>query len=168
MNESTLNQAEENAAVTTTESEMTGEQPSRKKHSKKKITIFITIAVVIVAATIMAIILIPSKFDKVMDECVQIAGRLSSGKDYFTIDTLPDEFESMDDELRAVLLPGTQEKALDAIRYANNELGFPGSVYSQMMSTTALMGRQSEETNKYKVAWSYHPDTGLEVTYTKK
>ena len=37
-----------------------------------------------------------------------------------------------------------------------------------MMKTTALMGRQSAETDKYKVSWTYHPDNGLEVTYEKK
>ena len=30
------------------------------------------------------------------------------------------------------------------------------------------MGRQSEENEKYRVKWSYHPDDGLEVTYEKK
>ena len=37
-----------------------------------------------------------------------------------------------------------------------------------MLKTNALMGRQTEENDKYKVAWSYHPDDGLEVTYSKK
>ena len=37
-----------------------------------------------------------------------------------------------------------------------------------MMNTSALMGRQVEENDKYKVSWTYHPDDGLTVTYTKK
>ena len=37
-----------------------------------------------------------------------------------------------------------------------------------MMKTTALMGRQEEETKKYRVSWTYHPDRGLEVTYEEK
>ena len=61
-----------------------------------------------------------------------------------------------------------QENALEAIRYANDELGFNGSVYSKMMQTNALMGRQTEETAKYRVSWTYHPSDGLEVTYEKK
>ena len=66
------------------------------------------------------------------------------------------------------MLPSHQESALEAIKYANEELGFGDSVYSDMMNTTALMGRQTEENDKYKVSWTYHPDDGLTVTYTKK
>lgn len=68
----------------------------------------------------------------------------------------------------AYLLPRAQENALEAIKYANKQLGFNGFLYSKMMETTALMGRQSEENDKYKVSWTYHPDEGLEVTYEKK
>ena len=88
--------------------------------------------------------------------------------DYFTIDTYPDSYENIDDNLIALLLPDIEKNALEAIRYANEELGFNDSVYSKMMKTTALMGRQNEETDKYKVSWTYHPDNGLEVTYEKK
>lgn len=84
------------------------------------------------------------------------------------IDTLPDEYKNMDATTKALLLPDVQKNALDAIKYANEELGFNGSVYSQMMNTTALMGRQSAENDKYRVSWTYHPDDGLEVTYEKK
>ena len=84
------------------------------------------------------------------------------------IDTYPDAYAKMDDLLQSLLLPDAQDGALKAIRYANEELGFNGSVYSQMMNTTALMGRQSAENDKYRVSWTYHPDDGLEVTYEKK
>ena len=74
----------------------------------------------------------------------------------------------MDSRVAELLKPQAQEDALKAIQYANEELGFSGSVYSQMLKTSALMGRQSEENSKYKVSWTYHPDEGLEVTYTEK
>ena len=57
---------------------------------------------------------------------------------------------------------------LKAIKHANTALGFDSGLYNQMLKTNALMGRQTEENDKYKVAWSYHPDDGLEVTYSKK
>ena len=47
-------------------------------------------------------------------------------------------------------------------------LGFSDSLYQDMLNTSAIMGRQSEENEKYRVKWSYHPDDGLEVTYEKK
>ena len=154
--------------VNSTTVENTEEKNSKKtKFTKKKLIIIggIIIAVVFLAL----VIFIPSKFERVKNECVQIAGSISyRGDDNFTIDTYPDEYKNMDPMLVAMLLPDAQENALEAIKYANEELGFNGSVYSQMMKTTALMGRQSAENDKYRVSWTYHPDDGLEVTYEKK
>ena len=128
--------------------------------AKKKTIIICGIIIAVVAIIAIAlIILIPSKFERVKNECVQIAGMVTGSGDYFMIDTYPEGMYVFSD---------TQEKALEAIKYANEELGFNGSVYSQMMNTTALMGRQSAENDKYKVSWTYHPDDGLEVTYEKK
>ncbi|RKI69367.1 hypothetical protein D7V91_05695 [bacterium 1xD42-67] len=138
----------------------------RSKLTGKKLVILGIIVVVVIAVAFA--FLHKSKFEKVRSECVQIAGMVTGSGDYFTIDTYPDSYENMDDTLKALLLPDIQENALKAIQYANKELGFNDSVYSKMMKTTALMGRQSEETDKYKVSWTYHPDNGLEVTYEKK
>ena len=132
-------------------------------HKKTAIILGAVLLVVIIAA----IILTPSKFERVENKCIQIAGQAGNGKNYFTLDTYPDSYEYMDETVRNLLLPGVQERTLEAIKYANDELGFPG-VYDLMLKTTALMGRQSEENSKYKVSWSYHPDSGLEVMYQKK
>ena len=139
---------------------------NKPKFTKKKFAIIGGIVAVIAIALI---IFVPSKFERVQNECVQIAGMISGSGDYFTIDTYPDDmYGNMDETLKAILLADADEKALKAIKYANEELGFNGSVYSNMMNTSALMGRQSAETNKYRVSWTYHPDDGLEVTYEKK
>ena len=135
----------------------------QKKLSKKKLGVIgAAVAIVIV------ILLIPSKFDRVENKCVHIAGSVASGNNYFKLETIPDTWDNMDPTIRALMLPSHQESALEAIKYANEELGFGDSVYSDMMNTTALMGRQTEENDKYKVSWTYHPDDGLTVTYTKK
>lgn len=60
------------------------------------------------------------------------------------------------------------EDTYDAIKYVNKELGFDSSLYKDMMSTSAIMGRQHEENDKYEVTWSYHPARGLEIEYKKK
>ncbi len=139
-----------------------------KAKSKKKVLIIAGAAVLVVAVALFAIFH-KSKFEKVYFECIKIAGVVDGdGDDYFMIDTYPDSYENLDSALRAILLPSMQENALEAIKYANKELGFSGAVYSEMLETNALMGRQSEENDKYKVSWTYHPDDGLEVTYTKK
>ena len=164
-NEEMLNETQEAQIVETTE---VSDAPvaTKTKMSKKKLAIIGAAAVAIVAIAL--VILIPSKFERVKSECVQIAGRVTGSGDYFMLDTYPDEYKNMDDLLVSMLLPDAQDNALEAIRYANEELGFNGSVYSQMMNTTALMGRQSAENDKYRVSWTYHPDDGLEVTYEKK
>lgn len=141
-------------------------QKKRKGFRSTKKTAIILGAVLLVVI-IAAIILTPSKFERVENKCIHIAGQAGTGKNYFTLDTYPDSYENMDETMRNLLLPGVQKRTLEAIKYANDELGFPG-VYALMLKTTALMGRQSEENSKYKVSWYYHPDSGLEVMYQKK
>ena len=138
---------------------------SKKKLTKKKRIILIGVAIV---AIIIGISLIPSKFETVQNKCVKIAGSIATGKGYFKIETIPDSWDNMDSSVRALMLSSHQKSALEAIKYANEALDFSESVYSDMMNTTALMGRQTEENSKYKVSWTYHPDDGLTVTYTKK
>lgn len=139
----------------------------KPKFTKKKIAIIV--AGVVVIAAIALVFLLPSKFERVKMECVSIVGIISGGEGYFNVDTYPiEDYAGMDPLVQAVMMEGAQEKALEAIRYANKELGFNGAVYSKMLQTTAMMGRQSEENDKYRVSWTYHPDEGLEVTYEEK
>lgn len=140
--------------------ENNAEKPAKRyKFTKKKITIcsiIIVMAIVVIIAVAFAFLHM-SKFERVKNKCVEIAGVVTAGVDgdYFVIETRPN-------------IPDSQEGTLKAIQYANKALGFNGSVYSQMMSTTALMGWQSSENAKYRVTWTYHPDSGLEVIYEKK
>ena len=137
--------------------------------SKKKLIILGSIAIFVIVAVIITLLCIPSRFERVKNEAVHIAGQISSrGDDNFTIDTYPYEDTKLSSEVIALLAPDSQRKALEAIKYVNEELGFNGALYDRMMETNALMGRQSEENAKYRVSWTYHPDEGLEVTYEKK
>lgn len=138
----------------------------QKAKSKRKKLIIFGCALAVAVAAILPFV-IKSEFERVKDEVGHIVS-ISYGKDYFTIDTYPDTYENMDEVVAALLLPEVEENALEAIRYANEELGFNGALYSNMLETSALMGRQSAETSKYRVTWTYHPDDGLEVTYEKK
>ena len=138
----------------------------KKRFPSKAIIIICAILAIVIAVSI---IFIPSKFIRVKREALNIAGSVKTdNKTYFTIDTYPEEYAQFDELALAIILPRTQEQALKAIQYANDALGFNGSVYNKMLNTTAIMGRQSEENKKYRVTWTYHPDYGLEVTYEKK
>lgn len=83
---------------------------------------------------------------------------------YMKIDTNPNN----DDPDSLFYNKAIESDSLAAIKFVNEKLGFPDSVYQKMLSTTALMGRQAEENRKFIVTWSYHPDKGLEVMYEKK
>ena len=136
---------------------------------KKKIIAGSVAAVVVVGAVVAFALLYKSEFEQVKDECLDIAGIVTGdGKPSFTLDAYPDHYENMDPDVVGLLKASTQEKVLKAIKHANTALGFDSGLYDQMLQTNALMGRQTEENGKYKVAWSYHPDDGLEVTYQKK
>ena len=141
------------------------DKPKTKFTKKNKI---ILIASLVAVIGIAFVLLYKPKFERVKDEAVHIAGMAQTGKGYFALDTYPDIYEDSDESWVSLLLPGIQSDTLEAIKYVNEELGFGGYVYSEMMETTALMGRQRAENDKYEVSWSYHPDSGLEVTYRKK
>lgn len=152
------------------ESETVEVTPAKTKRKLSKKAIVIIAAIVVVAIAVVIALLVPSRFERVWDKCVQIAGYAPGDGDYFTIDTYPERlFDMYADQSRvAIIAPSMAEDALEAIQYANEALGFNGSVWDKMMNTNALMGRQSVETDKYRVSWTYHPDDGLEVTYEQK
>ena len=75
---------------------------------------------------------------------------------YMTIDTNPYDY-SDDFDL----------DAYEAIEEVNEELGFPDSTFEKMGRTRAVDGTQSDETDGFEVSWTYHPDNGMEVTYTR-
>lgn len=58
--------------------------------------------------------------------------------------------------------------ANEAIERVNKELGFSDSLIEKMNTTTWSQGKQTDENDKFKVTWTYHPDKGLEVMYEKK
>lgn len=167
MSEELLNQEELVSKTQEVAAEAKAAEAPKKKLSGKKILIICAAALVIVGV-LLFVFLRKSKFEKVQDEALQIAGMISTGDDYFCLDTFPDSYAKMDEAVVAMLAPMMQENVLEAIRYANGELGFGSDVYDRMMETTALMGSQSAENDKYRVSWTYHPDDGLEVKYEKK
>ena len=99
-------------------------------------------------------------FQKIYDTvCSPLWASVGSDGSYLTIDTNP-----FDEEDTGV----AYSEAYDAIEVINEELGLPESLMEQMGATTGLMGRQSASYDNVDVSWSYHPDTGLVVTYSKK
>lgn len=107
-----------------------------------------------------------TKTDSMLDvyiECGCASPWADWGVDYIKIDTNPYDYDS--DYSAATKYMNV---ALTAIVQINNRLGLPSYLYEQMMSTSALDGRQYYYGEKVTVSWHYHPDKGLEVMYTTK
>ena len=139
----------------------------------KKILIAVIIAAVVVAAIIVVNVVRGSVFDRMTDQILDQFpyadnARATDGS-YLKLDTNPYDkgFDDMS-YTELSMINNVQSDTLEAIQYVNKELGFTDALYSKMMETSALMGRQTDENNKYRVSWTYHPDSGLEVVYEIK
>ena len=88
--------------------------------------------------------------------CSSTYATLGSDSSYLSIDTNPYDIDDYSDS-----------DAILAIIEVNEALNLPDYVLDDMATTTAMMGKQSENFSDLgvTVSWSYHPDNGLEVTY---
>lgn len=81
--------------------------------------------------------------------------RVAEDGSYLFVDTNPsDEDEEMD------------YAAYLAILEINESLGLPESVNNKMEKTRSMDGIQTASGEGFEVSWTYHPDNGLEVTYS--
>ena len=162
---------EQGVAEMTIETQSTSTRAKPRK--KKKLVFGILGAILLIVAVVAFVYVRGSVFDRVVSEMLSEYpyadnGRAQDGS-YMIIDTNPydKDFEEMT-YVEQQIFPRKEQDSLDGIKFVNKKLGFSDAVYRKMMETSALMGRQSEENNKYRVSWTYHPDTGLEVMYEKK
>ncbi len=131
----------------------------------KMIIAGVAAAVVILAAVLGAVISNSGKnFNKMFGE---YAGKrwctIAEDGTWIKIDSNPNNVDSDDYTDWDTLLAA--DAASDHI---NTTLGFPTSLKDKMDTTTWSMGRQTEETDKYRVSWTYHPDKGFEALYEVK
>lgn len=137
--------------------------------AKKKLTVGGIIAAVVVAIVLIVNMSGGSVFEKVVSKMLEEYPYADNARapdgSYLKIDTNPQN-KDRDDFLQLDFKK--EQDSINGIKLVNKELGFSDAVYTKMLQTTALMGRQSEENSKYRVSWTYHPDRGLEVMYEKK
>lgn len=75
------------------------------------------------------------------------------------------KFLSVEDEGTTLIVGGGDPYgATQAGFCVLKELDAPQGTVSLVESTTALMGRQTDEWDGYEATWSYHPDSGLDMT----
>lgn len=114
---------------------------------------------IILIAGILAIVLstaaAASPFESALDECgIQSGGdaRLMDDGNALLLDTEGDESS------------GLQLATVACVLIA---LDVPQATMSRMDSTRALDGRQTDEFNGITVEWTYHPDEGMDVLFTR-
>ena len=135
----------------------------------KKRILFAVIALVLVLALCVGIRSYKTNFfDRVVHQMMKdnryADNAQAADGSYLKIDTNPNN----EDDDSIFYNVAVEQDSLNAIKFVNEKLGFSDSLYQKMLSTTALMGRQTEENKKFVVSWTYHPDKGLEVMYEKK
>lgn len=135
----------------------------------KKRILFAVIALVLVLALCVGIRTYKTNFfDRVVHQMMKdnryADNAQAADGSYLKIDTNPNN----EDDDSIFYNVAVEQDSLNAIKFVNEKLGFSDSLYQKMLSTTALMGRQTEENKKFVVSWTYHPDKGLEVMYEKK
>jgi hypothetical protein len=70
---------------------------------------------------------------------------------------------------RSILIHGTGDETEQVSAYVDmlcltTELNTPEYITEAMGNTTAMMGRQHEESDGISYEWSYHPDNGMDMT----
>jgi len=88
--------------------------------------------------------------------CSSTYADIASDGSYLSIDSNP-----MDSKYNAY-----EEDAVQAIITVNKVLGLPDSVLNKIAHTRSIDGRQVYEGDGIEISWIYHPDNGLEITYT--
>lgn len=136
-------------------------QPPKKKKTGLIITLSIVgglFALILIFAVIGAFS--TPKFDNMFSEYkYEDWCYISSDGTYMTLDTNPFDHDDnyYDDTL--------DWDCWEAIQEVNSELGFYYGIDDDMMETTYIDGTQWAYADGYSACWTYHPDTGLEVTY---
>lgn len=158
---------EEDQETKTTENSST---PKTSKGKKKKL-IIIGGVILLIAVILISLFTRGNFFAKAVSEMLEeypyADNTRGSDGSWLAIDTDPYDGD-YSDPMAEILHEKKASDSLGGIQFMNEKCGFPDSVYKRMMSTSALMGQQSEENKKFRVSWTYHPDRGLEVLYEKK
>ena len=137
---------------------------SQPVKAKKKKTLAIIVAVLALVAIVVGVVVVNAKpkgpdFQALYDEyCSSPWAKVASDGSYLAIDTNPSDRKA---DSNIYILEADQ-----AIKDINKALGFDESLHERMGRTNAMAGMQSEAGNGVRVSWDYHPNNGLEVTYS--
>ena len=87
-----------------------------------------------------------ARFKRIENEALSIAGEISTGNNYFKIDTKSSQVALNDmTSFQKSWHLQMQTKAIEAIKSTNKKLGFDESLYTYMSVTTVSMGTIEKE-----------------------
>lgn len=130
-----------------------------------------------------------SAYDSANDDTKKLVknyNKLTKAEDEYNAADFKSAYDSYCDSTWATLNPNATTLELDTnpsdieggsfmgywysskLKDINRMLGLPDSVYNKMSNTRALDGRQTETFGVVEVSWTYHPNQGLEIIYTKE
>lgn len=137
---------------------------ARPVKTNKKKTLAIVVAVLALIAIAVGVVAVNAKpkgpdFQALYDEyCSGPWAKVANDGSYLAIDTNPSDRKA---DSSIYIFEVDQ-----AVKDINKALGFDESLHERMGRTNAIAGMQSETGNGVRVSWNYHPDHGLEVTYS--
>ena len=153
--------------LSTNDNQTGSSNPSSKTESKRTA---IVVVVVLVFVGILVFFLTRgcgsngADLTKVYDEYCGGSGsiwaELSDNGKTLSVDIEEDDMTKID----AMLM----ESRWKNIKSINSALNLPESLNQKLNKTRAIDGRQTETYDNIEVSWSYHPNQGLEIIYTKK
>lgn len=97
-----------------------------------------------------------SRIEKAYDSCKDSAAEASAYEGTFEVGDGGD----------SLIANGVMADQIGDLACLLLEFDTPQSVVAAMDSTTAMMGRQHEESDGLTYEWSYHPDNGMDLVVT--
>lgn len=136
--------------------------------AKKRVMLLVLVLLLIISFFIGKSIYRRNYFSHIVSQMLRqysyVNNGVGSDGSYLKIDTNPNDADPDSVYYSSV----KANDSLAGIKFVNEKLGFSSSVYQKMLATTALMGRQTDESKHFRVSWTYHPNKGLEVMYEWK
>lgn len=131
---------------------------SEKLNKNKKKSIFVTliVALILLVGVIFLLNMRPSFTTVYNDYLDSKYAEVAEDGSYLRIDTNPYDISDYN-----------SKEGLTELETAIDKLKLPSTLKEEMYETRAMDGRQVKDYDGITVSWTYHPDQGLEVLFTK-
>lgn len=130
------------------------------KQSRSKAPLFIglgVLGVAVVGVATFQVFTSPTQLEQVVEEC-GLSGKAANGTAGIALD---DDGKGLYLDGRGDESPGLSSEEIGCVLFG---LDVPQSVVSRMDNTNSLMGQQEASWDKIRALWTYHPNSGFDVS----